>query len=79
MFMGTLQGPYYERMVGSMLVRFYDLVVVGERIESDLKSGKIPSVVGTSNGAKKLYVSFAKKKEGETNNTSVARGRGRAY
>ncbi|XP_050876603.1 uncharacterized protein LOC127080316 [Lathyrus oleraceus] len=79
MFMGTLQGPYYEKMVGSTSIGFSDMVVAGERIESGLKSGKISNVVGPSNGAKKPYVGFAKKKEGETNNTSVARGRGRAH
>ncbi|XP_050889760.1 uncharacterized protein LOC127095058 [Lathyrus oleraceus] len=77
--MGTLQGPYYEKMVGSTSIGFSDMVVAEERIESGLKSGKIPNAVGPSNGAKKPYVDFAKKKEGETNNTSVARGRGRAH
>lgn len=79
MFTGTLQGPYYEKMVGSTSIEFSDMVVAGERIENGLKSGKIPSVVGPSSGAKKSYVGFAKKNEGETNNTSVARGRGRAH
>lgn len=79
MFMGTLQGPYYEKIVGSTSIGFSDMVVAGERIESGLKSGKIPSVVGLSNGAKKPYVGFVKKKEGDANNTSVARGRGRAH
>lgn len=54
-------------------------MVAGERIENCLKSGKILGVASPSNGAKKPYASFAKKKEGEINNTSVARGRGRAY
>lgn len=76
-FMGTLQGPYYEKLVGSTSIRFSDLVIVGQRIENGLKSGKIASVVGPSNGAKKSYVGFARKKEGETNNTSVARGTNR--
>lgn len=79
MFMGTLQGTYYEMMVGSTSVGFYDMVVAGERIESGLKSGKIPSAVGPYNRAKKPYVGFSKKKEGDTNNTPVASGRGRAH
>lgn len=78
MFMGTLQGPYYEKMVGSTSIGFSDMVVAGERIESGLKSGKIPSVVGTSSGVKKSYVGFAKK-EGETNITPVARMRRKAH
>lgn len=79
MFMGTLQGPYYEKLVGSTSIEFSDLVIVGERIENSLKSGKIPSTVGPSNGAKKPYVGFYRKKEGETNNMLVAIGRGRVH
>jgi hypothetical protein len=56
-FMGTLQGPYYERMIGSVSSSFADMVVIGERIEEGLKSGKIK---GTSNNDQK-------KREGETN------------
>ena len=41
MFMGTLQGLYYDKMVGSITSRFSDLVTIGERIETGLKSGKI--------------------------------------
>ncbi|XP_050896856.1 uncharacterized protein LOC127103653 [Lathyrus oleraceus] len=42
-FMGTLQGLYYENMFGSLSSNFVDIVVIGERIESGLKSGKIIS------------------------------------
>lgn len=79
MFMGTLQGPYLEKLIRITPAGFSDLVIAGERIENCLKNRKIQSVVGTSNGPKKPYVGFAKKKEGKTNNTSVARGRGRTY
>ena len=41
MFMGTLQGLYYEKMVGSVSSGFADLVTIGERIEAGIKSGKI--------------------------------------
>ena len=34
MFMGTLQGVYYEKMVGSISSVFSDLVTIGERIET---------------------------------------------
>lgn len=79
MFMGTLQGPYLEKLIGSTSVGFSDLVITGERIKNCLKNGKTQSVAGPSNGEKKPYVGFAKKKKGETNNTSVARGRVRTY
>lgn len=41
MFMGTLQGPYYDRMVGSTSTGFSELVMAGERIEAGLKMSKI--------------------------------------
>lgn len=31
-FMGTLQGLYYEKMVGSLSSNFVDIVVIEERI-----------------------------------------------
>lgn len=64
-FMGTLQGLYYENMVGSSSSNFADIVVIGEMIESGLKSGKIAS--GNNNqqsAARKPPSSYAKKKEG---------------
>ena len=41
MFMGTLQGLYYDKMVGSVSSRFSDLVTIGERIKVGIKIGKI--------------------------------------
>lgn len=79
MFMGTLQGPHMEKLIGSTSARFSDLVVAGERIKNYLKSGNIQSIAGPSNETKKPYADFAKKKEGETNNASVAKGKLKAY
>ncbi|XP_050897055.1 uncharacterized protein LOC127103857 [Lathyrus oleraceus] len=41
MFMGTLKVPYYKKMIGSVSTGFADLVIIGERIDNGLKSGKI--------------------------------------
>lgn len=41
MFIGTLQGPYLEKMVGNVSLSFSDLVIVREHIESMLKCRKI--------------------------------------
>ncbi|XP_050896113.1 uncharacterized protein LOC127102826 [Lathyrus oleraceus] len=79
MFMGTLQGPYYEKLVGSTSVGFSDLVVAGERIKSGVKVGKILSPANAANGAKKPYSGFPKKKEGETNAASTSKGKGKTY
>lgn len=40
-FMGTLQGLYFENMIGSSLTNFDDMVTIAERVESGLKSEKI--------------------------------------
>lgn len=40
-FMGTLQGLYFEKMIGCSSTNFVDMVTVGERVESGLKSWKI--------------------------------------
>src|SRR3954469_14496891 len=67
MFMATLQGPYYDKMAGSVSSGFSDLVVIGERIEDGIKSGKIQGASSNSYQAKRPTPNFAKKKEGETN------------
>lgn len=79
MLMGTLQGPYYEKLVGNTSAGFSDLVVAGERIESGVKAGKIPSPPNAANGVKKPYSGFPKKKEGEINVASTSKGKGKAY
>ena len=48
MFMGTLQGVYYENMVGSISSGFSDLVTIGERIDTGIKNEKIQR--GSLNG-----------------------------
>ncbi|XP_050916175.1 uncharacterized protein LOC127131290 [Lathyrus oleraceus] len=79
MFMGTLQGPYLDRMIGSAFASFSDLVAAGEWIENSLKTGKIQGFAVAYNGTKKPYSGFPKKKEGETNATSTSKGKGKAY
>lgn len=73
-FMSTLQGPYYDRMVGSTSVGFSELVMAGERIEVGMKIGKIQSS-GTNNGAtKKPFGGYTKKKEGEASIAYAQKG-----
>ena len=68
MFMGTLQGLYYDKMVGSVSSGFSDLVTIGERIEAGIKSGKIQgeSYI-TPYNPKRHVPNFSNKKEGEIN------------
>jgi hypothetical protein len=67
MFTNTLQGVYFERMIGSVSSGFSDLVRIGERIESGIKTGKIQASASAPNNAKKPVNNFARKKEGNTN------------
>jgi len=69
MFMGTLQSPFYEHMVGSVSSNFADIVIIGERIVLGLKTGKIAQ--GTTTISKKTGFNLGKKKEGEGQVTST--------
>ncbi|XP_058774221.1 uncharacterized protein LOC131648485 [Vicia villosa] len=66
-FMSTLQGLYYEKMVGNISSGFSDLVIIGERIENGLRSGKIQGASTTSFNSGNLTSNFTNKEEGETN------------
>lgn len=66
-FMNTLHGSYFKKMVRSMSSQFLDLVTISERIVNGLKTCKIPGVVASNQeGSKKPQGNFIKKKEGET-------------
>jgi hypothetical protein len=67
MFTNTLQGVYFERMIGSVSSGFSDLVRIGERIESGVRTGKIQAGTSSSNITKKPVNNFVRKKEGNTN------------
>lgn len=66
-FMGTLQSLYYEKMVGSSSSNFANLVVIGERIESGIKTRKIPGGSNQESAVRRPSSGSTKKKEGETN------------
>lgn len=74
--MSTLQDPYMDQMIGSTYVSFSDLVIAGEQIENNMKTGKNQGHVVALNGAKKPYSGFPKKKDGETNVASTLKGKG---
>jgi len=47
-FIETLQSPFYKHMLGSVSSNFPDIMIVGERTEFGMKTGKIthgPSAV----------------------------------
>lgn len=65
-FMGMLQGLYFEKMVGSMSSNSYDVMTIGEHIENGFKTGKIFGTVNQQVVVKKPQGSSTKKTEGET-------------
>ncbi|XP_058746081.1 uncharacterized protein LOC131618951 [Vicia villosa] len=81
LFTNTLEGQYYSACSASS--SFAELVMIGERIESGIKSGRIqnPSAASSPSGAggKKPYNGFAKKRLGETNAAYYGKGKGHAY
>ncbi|XP_058746121.1 uncharacterized protein LOC131618991 [Vicia villosa] len=81
LFTNTLEGQYYSACSASS--SFAELVMIGERIESGIKAGRIqnPSAASSSSGAggKKPYNGFAKKREGETSAAYYGSGRNQAH
>ncbi|XP_050919305.1 uncharacterized protein LOC127136829 [Lathyrus oleraceus] len=59
------RGQYYERLISSVSTGFSDMVIVGERVEEGLKSGKIQGGSISQPILKKPFNGF-KRKEGET-------------
>lgn len=66
-------------MVGSTSSGFSELGFPGKKIENMIKMGKIQNTASTFGVAKKPFVSYGKKREGEINATSIIRTRTQAY
>ena len=60
MFVGTLRASYYEKLIGSAMKNFINMVILGEIIENTVKSGRI-SIRETFGSIKKI-VSKGKEK-----------------
>ena len=41
MFLGTLSGPFFNHLIGSLLAGFTKLILTGERVEARINNGKI--------------------------------------
>ena len=41
LFINSLTGPYYDKMIGNTTTLFSDIITIGERVEQGLKSGKL--------------------------------------
>ena len=54
MFLGTLFGPFFKHLIGSSSAGFTELIMIGERVEAGIKSGKIQRYASSST-IKKLF------------------------
>ncbi|XP_050918887.1 uncharacterized protein LOC127136366 [Lathyrus oleraceus] len=66
-FIGTLQGLYYEKMIDIFSTNFANMVNIEERVENGLKSGKITDTTAPQTINKRPHGGFTKKNEGEAN------------
>lgn len=67
MFWGTLQSTYLERMICIISSGFSDLVIVGEHIESILKTEKLQDALSSQVSEKESSSNKQKEEEDETN------------
>nr|KYP42497.1 hypothetical protein KK1_036080 [Cajanus cajan] len=68
LFINSLTGPYYNKMIGNTTTLFSDIITIGERVEQGLKSGKLAKP-SQSFEAKKTY---EEKKEGGVNAITIS-------
>ncbi|RDX98473.1 hypothetical protein CR513_18593, partial [Mucuna pruriens] len=66
MFIGMIQSPFYDKMIGNVSSNFSNLVIIGERVEMGMRNGKIAQVETTTNTNKSPITAY-KGKMGETN------------
>ena len=71
MFMSTLQSPFYEHMLGNVSSNFADIIIIGERIEIGLKTGKITQGSSTTSTGKKFGFNSGRKKESDGQVASI--------
>ena len=67
MFVNTLQPLFYEHMIGNWNIssNFADIIIIGERIKTEVKNGKIAYGPSTAANTKKSSFNQSEKKEVE--------------
>ena len=73
MFVNTLQPPFYEHMIQNWNIssNLADIIIIGERIETGIKNGKITYGLPAAANTKKPGFNQSKKKEVEVPPTSA--------
>ena len=55
MFLGTLSSLFFNHLIGSSSAGFTELILMGERVEAGIKSGKIQKDASASTAIKKTF------------------------
>jgi len=63
LFINTLREPFYDKMIGSISSNFFDIVIIGERVESGMKSGRITCPSSGAATVKKPQICQEKRRE----------------
>ena len=72
-FMGTLIGPFFNQLIGISSVGFTELILIGERVEVVIKSGKTQRCASSSegkqpfDGRKESDVAYSQKGRNQSN------------
>ena len=73
MFLGTLSGPFFNHLIGSSSAGFTELIMICERVEVGIKSGKIQRDVSSSTikkpfiGKKEVSVAYDHRNQDKLN------------
>ena len=59
MFLQTLSGPFFNHLIGISSAGFTELILTGERVEAEIRSGKIQEDTSSSS----VKIPFVGKKE----------------
>jgi len=62
LFIDTLREPFYDKMIGSTSSNFSDIVIIGERVESGMKSERITCLSSRAATVKKPSNMLGKKR-----------------
>ncbi len=67
-FIETLKAPYFNLMIGNTSNSCFDIIQKGERIEANLRLGRLQEVARKSSAKK--TTNFKKRKEGDVHSIS---------
>ena len=58
MFMNTLRAPFYDKIIGNATTNFFDIIVIGQRIEYGIKHGRLAEATTEYGGITTTNLAF---------------------